>query len=41
MLDLDREGIMKIPGMTDGFAEELLAFLTSITESDEGGEDGR
>jgi N utilization substance protein A len=41
VLDVDREAIMKIPGMTDAYAEELLTFLTSITETDEGGEDGR
>jgi transcription termination/antitermination protein NusA len=41
VLDIDREAIMKIPGMTDGFADELLAFLTSITETEDGGEDGR
>ena len=38
VLDLDREGIMKIPGMTEGFSDELLAFLTSITETEDGSE---
>ena len=38
VLDLDREGIMKIPGMTEGFSDELLAFLSSITETEDGSE---
>ena len=41
VLDVDREAVMKIPGMTDAYAEELLTFLTSITETEDGGEDGR
>ena len=41
VLDVDRESILKIPGMTEGYAEELLTFLTSITETEDGGDDGR
>ena len=41
VLDVDRESILKIPGMTEAYAEELLTFLTSITETEDGGEDGR
>ena len=41
VLDVDRESILKIPGMTEAFAEELLTFLTTITETEDGGEDGR
>jgi len=36
VLDLDREAIARIPGMTDGFADELLTFLASITETEDG-----
>jgi hypothetical protein len=38
VLDLDREAIARIPGMTDGFADELLTFLASITETEDGQE---
>jgi N utilization substance protein A len=38
VLDLDREAIVRIPGMTDGFADELLTFLASITETEDGQE---
>ncbi|MEP6745216.1 MAG: transcription termination factor NusA [Gemmatimonadota bacterium] len=41
VLDLDREAILRIPGMTEPFTEELLTFLASITETEDGGEDGR
>lgn len=41
VLDLDREAIARIPGMTEAFAEELLAFLSSITESEDGSDEGR
>ena len=41
VLDLDRDGMLKVPGMSEGFADELLSFLASITESDEGQDDGR
>ncbi len=41
VLDVDRESILKIPGMTEAFAEELLTFLTSITETEDGQDDGR
>ncbi|HTK57153.1 MAG TPA: transcription termination factor NusA [Gemmatimonadales bacterium] len=36
VLDLDREAIARIPGMTDAFADELLTFLASITEAEDG-----
>ena len=38
VLDLDREAILRIPGMTEPFAEELLTFLSSITETEDGSE---
>lgn len=38
VLDLDRDAMLKIPGMTEAFADELMSFLSSITEADEGGE---
>ncbi len=41
VLDVDRESILKIPGMTEGYAEELLTFLTSITETEDGNDEGR
>jgi N utilization substance protein A len=37
ILDLEREDIDKVPGMTPGAADELMAFLTDLT-ADEGGE---
>jgi len=38
VLDLEREAILKVPGMTDAFADELLTFLSSITEAEDGQE---
>ncbi len=38
VLDLDRDGMLKVPGMTDAFADELLSFLSSITEAEDGQE---
>ena len=37
ILDLEREDIDKVPGMTPAAADELMAFLTDLT-ADEGGE---
>ena len=37
ILDLEREDIDKVPGMTPTVADELMAFLTDLT-ADEGGE---
>ncbi|HET7040866.1 MAG TPA: transcription termination factor NusA [Gemmatimonadales bacterium] len=38
VLDIDRDAILKIPGMTEAFADELLTFLSSITEAEDGQE---
>ena len=37
ILDLEREDVDKIPGMTPEIADKLMAFLNEMTE--EGGED--
>lgn len=34
VLDLDREDIERIPGMTPERAEQLMAFLTALTTED-------
>jgi hypothetical protein len=39
ILDLEREDIDKVPGMTPAAADELMAFLTDLT-AEEGGEGG-
>ena len=39
ILDLEREDIDKVPGMTPAAADELMAFLTDLT-ADESGEGG-
>jgi N utilization substance protein A len=38
VLDLEREDIEKVPGMTPELAEQFLAFLSELTTED-GGED--
>ena len=38
VLDLDRDAIARIPGMTETYSDELLSFLSSITESEDGSE---
>ena len=38
VLDLEREDIAKIPGMTPEAADQLMAFLAELTDED-GGED--
>jgi len=38
VLDIDREAILRVPGMTDAYADELLSFLASITETEDGAE---
>ncbi len=38
LLDLDREAVEKVPGITPPTAEELMAFLADLT-AEEGGED--
>ncbi len=40
ILDLEREDIAKIPGMTPEVAEQLLGFLSELTDED-GGEESR
>jgi len=40
ILDLEREDIAKIPGMTPEASEQLLAFLSELTDED-GGEESR
>ncbi|HTL05783.1 MAG TPA: helix-hairpin-helix domain-containing protein, partial [Gemmatimonadales bacterium] len=37
ILDLEREDVDKVPGMTPAAADELMAFLTDLT-AEEGGE---
>jgi N utilization substance protein A len=39
ILDLEREDIDKVPGMTPAASDELMAFLTDLT-AEEGGESG-
>ncbi|HEU4568941.1 MAG TPA: transcription termination factor NusA [Gemmatimonadales bacterium] len=39
VLDLDRDAILAIPGMSATYADELLAFLSSITEAEEGNDE--
>ena len=40
MLDLEREDIVKLPGMTPEAADQLMAFLTELTDGRErAGED--
>jgi N utilization substance protein A len=45
ILDLDREDLLKIPGMTEQLTDELLAYLAELTEespeSETGGEQER
>ena len=36
ILDLEREDIDKVPGMTPAAAEELMAFLTDLTAEESG-----
>jgi N utilization substance protein A len=38
ILDLEREDIDKVPGMTPVVADELMAFLTDLTAEESGGE---
>jgi N utilization substance protein A len=38
VLDLEREDIAKIPGMTPESAEQLLGFLSELTDEGDGGE---
>jgi N utilization substance protein A len=38
VLDLEREDITKIPGMTPESAEQLLGFLAELTDEGDGGE---
>ena len=39
ILDLEREDLLKVAGMSPEVADQLLSFLTELTEeSDEGGE---
>jgi hypothetical protein len=38
VLDLEREDLAKIPGMTPEAADQLMAFLTELTTED-GGEE--
>jgi N utilization substance protein A len=40
VLDLEREDIAKIPGITPEASEQLLAFLSELTDED-GGEESR
>ncbi|MFI5208883.1 MAG: transcription termination factor NusA [Gemmatimonadales bacterium] len=41
VLDLEREEVAKIPGMTPEAVEQLMTFLTELTTDDNGGEDAR
>jgi len=41
VLDLEREEVAKIPGMTPEAVEQLMTFLTELTTDDTGGEDAR
>ena len=38
VIDLEAEDIAKIPGMTGGTAEELLRFVTDLTEDEPEGD---
>ena len=38
ILDLEREDITKIPGMTPESADQLMAFLSELTDEDSGEE---
>ena len=40
ILDLEREDIAKIPGMSPEAADQLMAFLAELTD-EEGGEEAR
>ena len=40
ILDLEREDIAKIPGMTTETADQLMAFLSELTD-EESGEESR
>ena len=40
ILDLEREDIAKVPGMTPETTDQLMAFLSELTD-EEGGEDTR
>jgi transcription termination/antitermination protein NusA len=41
VLDLEREEVAKIPGMTPEAVEQLMTFLAELTTDDSGGEDAR
>jgi N utilization substance protein A len=38
ILDLEREDITKIPGMTPETADQLMAFVSELTDEDSGEE---
>ena len=38
LLDLEREDIAKIPGMTPEVSEQLLGVLAELTTDEDGGE---
>jgi N utilization substance protein A len=40
ILDLEREDIAKIPGMSPEAADQLMTFLSELTDED-GGEEGK
>jgi N utilization substance protein A len=40
ILDLEREDINKVPGMTPEAGDQLMAFLSELTD-EEGGEESR